>query len=83
MVGPQKPVPVAVNEVKTPDVPPHLVKCIEKQPAAGKTANEKVINTKKTADERLACARAILAWYKQVQAANKKAEVTVKSSAAN
>ena len=66
-----KKVPLA-NDVKTPDVPKHLVKCINKEPPKGKDANEMVTNQILTAEERKACAKAILAWYKQIQAANKK-----------
>jgi hypothetical protein len=64
--------PPLSNDVKTPDIPKHLVKCIEKEPSKGATANEMVTNQILTAEERKQCAKAILAWYKQIQAANKK-----------
>jgi uncharacterized protein YeaC (DUF1315 family) len=63
---------VVQSDVKTPDIPAHLVKCIEKPPLAGKTADEKVTNLKLTAEQRKECAKAILAWYKEIQKANKK-----------
>ncbi len=69
-----KPAPVAEAKPATPDIPPHLVKCIEKTPPPGKTADEKVKAITKTDAERKACAKAILAWYKEVQKANKTAE---------
>lgn len=70
----KEPVPQVVqNDAKMPDVPPHLVKCIEAAPKPGATADQKVANLKLTADERKACAKAILAWYKTIQAANKQA----------
>lgn len=50
-----------------PDMPPHLVKCINNKPKAGKDANEKVANHIKAADERKACMKAMLDFYKQVQ----------------
>lgn len=67
--------PAPLPAPKLPEVPPHLVKCVEAAPKtpptkSGKaTANEKVAALKLTADERKECARAILAWYKRLQAA--------------
>jgi putative chitinase len=40
---------------------------------AASTADKKVLALKLTAEERKACAKAILAWYRQIQAANKQA----------
>lgn len=68
-----KDVAVLQNDARTPDIPAHLVKCINTAPKPGKTADEVVTNLKLTADERKACAAAILAWYKELQKANKKA----------
>jgi hypothetical protein len=71
------------NDYHTPDVPPHLVKCIEQQPKGGATADELVVNRMQTDAERKACSEAILKWYKDLQAANAgKAPVPVKKSAA-
>lgn len=64
---------VVNNDVKTPDIPPHLVKCIQKDPKPGATADQYVANLQLTSDERKACAKAILAWYKDLQKANAKA----------
>jgi hypothetical protein len=61
------------TDTKLPDIPSHLVKCIEKEPPAANTADKKVLALKLTAEERKACAKAILAWYRQIQAANKQA----------
>ena len=71
--------PALLNDAKTPDVPLHLVKCIEKEPPKAATADARVVNLKLTADERKACAKAILAWYKQIQAANKPAAAKPKT----
>ena len=65
--------PPKLNETKLPDIPGHLVKCIEKEPPTATTADKKVLALKLTADERKACAKAILAWYRQIQTANKTA----------
>lgn len=65
--------PPKLSETKLPDIPSHLVKCIEKEPPAANTADKKVLALKLTAEERKACAKAILAWYRQIQAANKQA----------
>ena len=65
--------PPKLSETKLPDIPAHLVKCIEKEPPAANTADKKVLALKLTAEERKACAKAILAWYRQIQAANKQA----------
>jgi hypothetical protein len=65
--------PPKLSETKLPDIPGHLVKCIEKEPPAASTADKKVLALKLTAEERKACAKAILAWYRQIQAANKQA----------
>jgi len=54
-----------------PDIPPHLQKCIDKKAKAGKSADQKVLNEIQSADEKRACMRAILAWYKELQAAEK------------
>lgn len=64
---------VVTNDMANPppDIPPHLVKCIEKKAPAGKTANDKVTNELKTADERRFCMKAILTWYKELQRAEK------------
>lgn len=56
-----------------PDIPPHLAKCVDKIAPPGKTANEKVLNLRKTDEERRVCARAILTWYRGLQNANKQA----------
>jgi len=63
--------PPKLSETKLPDISPHLVKCIAKEPPTAATADKKVLALKLTADERKACAKAILAWYRQIQAANK------------
>src|SRR5262245_23740924 len=65
--------PPKLSETKLPDIPGHLVKCIEKEPPKADTADKKVLALKLTAEERKACAKAILAWYRQIQAANKQA----------
>ena len=69
---------VVQNDVKTPDIPAHLVKCVQAPPKPGETANEKVVNLKLTAEERKKCAVAILAWYKEIQKANKTASAAPK-----
>ena len=66
---------VVSNDVKTPDIPPHLVKCLQKDAKPGATADAYVANLQLTNDERKACAKAILAWYKDLQKANKRADV--------
>jgi len=59
-----------VNDYRTPDVPPHLERCIKQQPKGGATADELVVNRMQTDAERKACAEALLKWYKDLQAAN-------------
>lgn len=66
---------VVQSDVHTPDIPKHLVKCLDKKAAKADSADQAVANELLTADERKACAKAILAWYKEIQAANKKAKV--------
>jgi hypothetical protein len=58
-----------------PDVPKHLVKCIDSAPKnpPEASADQKVTALKLNADERRACSKAILAWYKKLQAAEKAA----------
>lgn len=69
---------VVSSDVKTPDIPAHLVKCIQKDPKPGATADQYVANLQLTNDERKACAKAILAWYKDLQKANKRAEANTR-----
>jgi hypothetical protein len=68
--------PAPLPAPKLPEIPPHLVKCVETAPKTpptkdGKpaTADQKVTALKLTADERRLCSKAILAWYKKLQAA--------------
>lgn len=50
----------------------NLVKCVEAvQQPKDKSANAKVAALHLTAEERKTCAKAILAWYKKLQAAEK------------
>lgn len=56
----------------TPDVPENLARCVVKDPKPGATADQYVANMALTLDERKACAKALLAWYRSIQAANKK-----------
>lgn len=56
-----------------PDFPPHLVRCLTRRPEAGTTADQMVLNQSLALDERDACARNLLAWYKTVQGAGQKA----------
>lgn len=72
---------VVQSDVKTPDIPEHLAKCIMRDPKPGATADQVVANTLLTLDERKACAKAILAWYKQIQKANKKTAEAGKKTA--
>jgi hypothetical protein len=75
------PVVAAQSEAKRmPDTPPHLVKCIQRDVKKGETANDKVVALKQAAEERKACALAILAWYKSVQAEQKKVAAAIKAS---
>lgn len=68
----------------TPNMPPEIERCVRYGLAAAKVAKAKKDGTKlsadelaiaamKSADERAACARAVLAWYRTIQEANKKA----------
>jgi len=61
------------NEDATPDVPKHLADCIMRDPKAAANADQWVVNAKLTLAERKACAKQLLAWYKKIQDANKKA----------
>lgn len=54
-----------------PDMPPDLVKCIDRRPKAGKTADEKVTALSQTAEQRRACMKAMLDFYRKIQAAEK------------
>ena len=75
------PIVVAKSEAKkSPDIPPHLVKCINRDVKKGETANDKVVALKQAAEERKVCAQAILAWYKSVQAEQKKVAAAIKAS---
>ncbi len=61
------------TEDATPDVPKHLADCIVKDPKAAANASQWAVNAKLTLAERKACAKNLLAWYKQIQKANKEA----------
>jgi hypothetical protein len=68
--------PAPLPAPKLPEIPPHLVKCVETAPKTpptkdGKpaTADAKVAALHLTAEQRRECAKAILAWYKRLQAA--------------
>lgn len=69
MVATANPTPPAAP--KLPDIPAHLVKCIGTAPKTppGATANDKVAALHLTSEQRKDCAKAILAWYKRLQAA--------------
>jgi hypothetical protein len=64
-----------------PDIPPHLVKCIEKEkPVPAKaTADALALHQKERAEFKKACGKAILQWYKEVQKADA-AKATAKKS---
>jgi hypothetical protein len=70
------------NDAHTPDIPPHLVKCIKQDAKPGKTADEMVVNRMQTDAERRACSEALLKWYKEIQAANGKPPVPERKPAA-
>lgn len=57
-------------------MPPELVKCINRKPKAGKTADEKVTALSQTAEQRRACMRAMLDFYRKVQKAEKERKRT-------
>ena len=63
-------VKIVSNDAHLPDVPKHLAHCVQKQPAAGDTADQMVLNRVEVDEERRACGRALLRWYTEVQAAN-------------
>lgn len=65
---------IVSNDFRAPDVPKHLQKCAEQKPVPGTTADEVAINTMLNDEERAACYRALLKWYKGVQSATSEAE---------
>ncbi len=86
--------PVA-SAVTHPDLPSNLIACAtasgiskapEKKGADGKpivvSADAKVASLKKLADDRRACAIAIVGWYKKLQAASQKADAPAKPAGA-
>ncbi len=67
-----KAVPTKADEA-TPDMPEHLAKCIVRNPKPADNANQWVTNAKLNQKERTACAKNLIAWYKELQKANKEA----------
>lgn len=57
-------------------MPPDLVKCIDRKPKAGKTADEKVIALNQTSEQRRACMKAMLDFYRKIQKAEKERKRT-------
>lgn len=74
----QKAAEVVSGDVKTPDIPPHLVKCLMKDPKPGATADQYVANLHLTNEEKKVCAKQILAWYKELQKSQKKAQANTR-----
>ena len=73
----------AVADVKSPDVPAHLVKCVNRKPAKADGADGKVIALKQNKEEIQACSKKILEWYKSLQAEQKKVAAAIKASTSN
>lgn len=71
--------PEAKPKKQVPDLPPNIVACLKKneelrQKAKAKgvsTADEMVLNEVQSEDERNACTKAMLDWYRGLQKANK------------
>lgn len=70
----------AVADIKSPDVPAHLVKCVNRKPAKADGADGKVIALKQNKEEIQACSKKILEWYKSLQAEQKKVAAAIKAS---
>lgn len=66
---------VVHSDAYYPDIPPHLVKCLDKKPRPGETADEKVTNRIATEKAKAACSKAILKWYEELQASKEKGAV--------
>lgn len=65
--------PVVSNDAKTaPELPPHIVKCLNKQPEPADNADAMVLNQLAADEERRACSLALLKWYRGLQAAQAK-----------
>jgi hypothetical protein len=68
--------PATAKAEETPKLPPNLVACINKKedlPKDAKTADQKVTARNKINAEKIACARALIAWYGRLAAAKKAA----------